>query len=133
LGLLPHIAHQLRSPSNEFHFAVLTSGFTAVTNKFVIEALQDTRKFLEEGQIQMVGYSDFFMTGYKLKWDKDVYHYLTKVAAGESRERKRGLSHRIVRAIVEIFEVRNLDELYKAIDDILDKLKNSYDGEKNPP
>jgi glucosamine-6-phosphate deaminase len=132
LGLLPHITHQLRSPTNQFHFAVLTSGFTAVTNKFVIEALEDTKRFLDEGQIQMVEYSDFFSVGYKLKWDKDVYHYLTKVAAGEFQERRRGLSHRIIRAIVEIYKVKNILQLRDAINEILIILKNSYDGEKNP-
>ena len=38
-GLLPHIAHQVRSHTNELHFAILTSGFTAVTNKFVRSSL----------------------------------------------------------------------------------------------
>jgi glucosamine-6-phosphate deaminase len=132
LGLLPHITHQLRSPTNEFHFAVLTSGFTAVTNKFVIQALEDTKRFLDEGQIQMVEYPDFFSIGYKLKWDKDVYHYLTKVAAGELQERRRGLSHRIVRAIVDIYKVKNISQLRDSINEILTILRKSYDGEKNP-
>lgn len=133
LGMLPHITHQLRSPSNEFHFAVLTSGFTAVTNKFVIDALNDTMKFLDEGQIQMVDYPDFFQVGYKLKWDKDVSHYLNKVAAGEVQERRRGLCHRIVRAVVDIYKIENVDQLWEKVRDILNILQNSYDGEKNPP
>ncbi|HCH45045.1 MAG TPA: glucosamine-6-phosphate isomerase, partial [Algoriphagus sp.] len=37
LGILPHITNQLHEPSNEAHFSVLTSGFTAVTNTFVID------------------------------------------------------------------------------------------------
>lgn len=133
LGLLPHITHQLRSPSNQFHFSVLTSGFTAVTNQFVIDALSDTKNFLEEGEIQMVEYPDFFKSGYKFKWDKDVYHFLTKVASGEHQERRRGLAHRIIRAIVDIYKVKNNEQLRDAINEILTILKNSYDGEKNPP
>jgi glucosamine-6-phosphate deaminase len=133
LGLLPHIAHHFSEPSNEFHFAVLTSGFTAVTNHFVIEALEETSKLIEQGQIQMILYPDFFKQGYKFKWDKDVYHYLTKVAGGEESERKRGLSHRIVRALVDIYEIKNRNQLRDTISEIISILRKSYDGEKNDP
>jgi glucosamine-6-phosphate deaminase len=133
LGLLPHIAHHFSEPSNEFHFAVLTSGFTAVTNRFVIEALDDTYKLIEQGQIQMILYPDFFKQGYKFKWDKDVYHYLTKVAGGEESERKRGLSHRIVRALVDIYEIKNRNQLRDTISELISILSKSYDGEKNDP
>ncbi|RLD78220.1 MAG: glucosamine-6-phosphate isomerase, partial [Bacteroidetes bacterium] len=128
LGILPHINRQLRSASNEFHFAVLTSGFTAVTNSFIIDALRDTKKFLDLDKIEMIKYKDFFNTGYKYKWDKDVYHYLNKVAAQDKVGQKRGLCHRIVRAIVEIYDVNDKDELRYTINDIIAILKRSYDG-----
>ena len=133
LGILPHIHRIMREESNKSIFSVLTSGFTAVTNKFVIDALTDAKKFIEKGQIQMLKYPDFFESGYKYKWDKDVYHYLIKIASSEQTEQRRGLSHRIVRAIVQIFEVKNIDQLRDQIDEILAILRNSYDGEKNPP
>jgi len=133
LGLLPHINHQLREVSNKFNFAVLTSGFTAVTNSFVKEALADTKKFLEAGQVQMVEFADFFDIGFKYKWDKDVYHYLNKVAAGEPHELRRGLCHRLVRSLVEIYEIKNKSQLRDTINEILSILNKSYDGEKNPP
>jgi glucosamine-6-phosphate deaminase len=133
LGILPHISHQLRSASNHFYFTVLTSGFTAVTNSFLLESLRDTRKFLEAGKIEMTRYSDFFESGYRYKWDKDVYHYLNKVAAMDKVGQRRGLCHRIVRNIVELSGVRNVDELMYQIDEFIGLLHRSYDGEKNPP
>ena len=133
LGMLPHIAHQLREPSNEFHFTVLTSGFTAVTNSFIKVALQETREFMRQGRIEMIKYPDFFTGGYQFKWDKDVYHYLNKVASLDTEGQKRGLSHRMVRAIVDIYRIRNEEELMDRIYDILNKINQSYDGEKNPP
>jgi len=132
LGILPHINRQLRDASNEFHFAVLTSGFTAVTNSFVTEVLQDTKKFLDVGEIEMVKYDDFFNTGFKYKWDKDVSHYLNKVAAQDKRGQRRGLCHRVVRAIVEVYKVNDNDELRYTINDIIAILNRSYDGQKNP-
>lgn len=133
LGILPYITNHIGEPSNKFQFAVLTSGFTAVTNRFMIELLKDTKKFLDQDLIQMVKFADFFEVGYKLKSDKDVYHYLNKVASGEEFERRRGVCHRLVRALVETYKVRNIDHLRDVINEVLVVLKNSYDGEKNPP
>lgn len=133
LGILPHVHRVSRNETNKSHFAVLTSGFTAVTNEFVLDVLEDTKNFLSTGLIEMVQYPDFFKEGYKLKWDKDVYHYLTKIASGEPQERRRGLCHRVVRAIVDIFKLGNENDLKIKIDDLIINLKNSYSGEKNSP
>jgi glucosamine-6-phosphate deaminase len=133
LGILPVIAEHARNKTNKFHFSVMTSGFNAVTNKFVIEALIDTKRFMDQGLIQMINYPDFFEVGYKLKRDKDVYHYLTKVAAGEPDQLRRGLCHRVVRAVTEIYGVKSISHLRDTINDILSILKKSYDGEKNMP
>ncbi len=132
LGLLPHIHRLLRNETNKASFSILTSGFTAVTNSFVIRALTDAKKFLEEGLVQMTNYPDFFDSGYRHKWDKDIYHYLIKVASGEPYELRRGLSHRIVRALVEIYTIKSTGQLWDTIEDVLSYLRKSYDGEKNP-
>lgn len=132
LGILPHITNQLHEPTNEAHFSVLTSGFTAVTNTFVIDTLLHTKKLLDEGKIQMVNFDDFFEVGYNLKTDKDVYHYLTNVASENADARKRGLSHRVVRALVTVWGVKNKAQLRETINDVISILRNSYDGEKNP-
>lgn len=132
LGILPHITNQLNEPTNEAHFSVLTSGFTAVTNTFVIHTLQQTKRFLDEGRIQMVDFEDFFEVGYSLKTDKDVYHFLTNVASEEPEERERGLCHRVVRALVIVFGVKSKTKLRETINEVISILRNSYDGEKNP-
>lgn len=133
LGILPYITQQLREYTNEAHFAVLTSGFTAVTNSFVIESLRKTLNLLAIGEIQMIKYPDFFTSGYKLKTDKDIYHFLTNVAAENPAERQRGLCHRLVRAMVHIFGVSDYNGLVLKMKSVIETLKNSYDGEKNPP
>jgi len=102
-----------------------------VTNTFIIHALTDILQFMGEGRIQMINYPDFFESGYKFKWDKDVYHYLNKVASGEPHERRRGFSHRMVRAIVEIYDVQDISSLRSKVRDVIRELRSSYDGEKN--
>ncbi|MBE0655710.1 MAG: PIG-L family deacetylase, partial [Bacteroidales bacterium] len=133
LGILPHIHRLSREESNNAHYAVLTSGFTAVTNSFLVKVMEETLDFLKISKIQMVNYPDFFKSGYKYKWDKDVYHYLNKAASGEPHERRRGLCHRAVRALVEIYRVNSIKSLEETIHSIISRLKESYDGQKNPP
>ena len=133
LGIMPSTNRQSRQASNEMHFSVLTSGFTAVTNSFLKDLMNDTKDLISKGQIEMVNYPDFFTDGFKYKWDKDIYHYLDNIAARNEDEKRRGVCHRAVRAIVEIWKVKSKDDLRDAIYDILSTLNRSYDGSKNPP
>jgi len=131
LGINPHIHRLSREETNTNYFSVLTSGFTAVTNDFVIKALEDTIYFLNKGEMQMTNYPDFFESGYKLKRDKDANHHLLKVASGEDCELRRGLAHRIVRDMVGLYKLKSVDQLRNEINSIINILKKSYDGEVN--
>ena len=131
LGMMPHIIHLVREPSNRHIFANMTSGFTSVTNDFLIKALKKTLFFLENERIGMVTYPDFFSKGYKFKWDKDVYHYLDRIADNDINGQQRGLSHRIVRSIVEIFSIKNKKQLSHQLKTIINELGRCYEGEKN--
>lgn len=133
LGYLPHIVHLIRSPLNTHHFAVLTSGFTSVSNNYLYRVLLKTKEFLHQGKIQMTQYPDFFKNGYLHKWDKDVFHYLDRVASNNKTGQMRGLSHRVVRALIEIYSIGNMGELFKKIEEIIAYIRKCYDGEKNTP
>ncbi len=133
LGINPHIHRLMRNETNSNFFSILTSGFTAVTNKFVIDALEDAKLFLDKGQMTMTRYPDFFESGYQHKRDKDVNHYLLKVASGEEYELRRGLAHRMVRDMVGLYGLKSIDQLRDQINSIIMVLKRSYDGEINTP
>ena len=133
LGIMPSTNRQSRDASNELHFSVLTSGFTAVTNRFLLELLNDTKDLISNDKIQMVNYADFFKDGYKYKWDKDIYHYLDNIAAQNNDEKRRGVCHRAIRAMVSIWNIKSKDELRDVIYEIISTLNKSYDGSKNPP
>ena len=72
LGIMPYANRQLRDASNEFHFSVLTSGFTSVINQYLIDLLTETLSLISKGKIEMIRFPDFFEDGYKYKWDKDI-------------------------------------------------------------
>jgi glucosamine-6-phosphate deaminase len=133
LGIFPAIIPQLREITNKFHFSVLTSGFTAVTNNMLLQLLNETMYLISINKIQMLRYDDFFESGYKFKWDKDVSHYLDKVADKDEAGKYRGVCHRIVRAMVDIYKLKSKDELIGQIQKNIDLINESYNGEKNPP
>lgn len=133
LGIFPIITANLRVASNEFHFAVLTSGFTAVTNKLLQNLLEETLSLIKQGLIQMIKYPDFFEQGYKFKFDKDVSHYLDKIAARDEAGKMRGICHRLTRVMVEIYGLKSKKDLVERIEKNIELLKSSYSGEKNPP
>ena len=132
LGIFPKITHDIRKDSNKLHFSVLTSGFTAVTNAMIIRLLEATLNLIKAGGIKMIEYPDFYERGYKFKWDKDVNHFLNKVADDDEEGKMVGVCHRMVRSIVEIHGVKSTEELIQEITNNIETLKASYDGEKNP-
>ena len=111
LGIMPFINHQLRSPLNQVHFAIMTSGYHSVTDEFLLEALQDTLNYLHQGRIQMVLYPDFFESGYRFKQVKDIYHYLDNVARRDPDEMRRGFCHRILRDAVGLWQLKSVDDI----------------------
>ena len=133
LGMLPHVIQQLRQPGNHFHFSVLTSGFTSVTNDLIKDILENILVLMDKGQVQMLKYPDFFKEGYRYKFDKDVNHFLNKVAERDEYGKQRGLAHRMVRNMVSLYDIKSKDELIAKINELINKISSFYDGEKNPP
>ncbi len=133
LGIFPCIIPQLRTHSNKFHFSILTSGFTAVTNHMLQNLLQETLNLINQGKIQMLEYPDFFVQGFNYKFDKDVSHYLDKIAARDEKGKLRGICHRITRVMVEIYNLKSIKGLTDQLEKNIELLKSSYSGEKNPP
>ncbi|MGB8491002.1 MAG: hypothetical protein WCE64_08080 [Bacteroidales bacterium] len=133
LGIFPNIIHQLRERSNRFHFAVMTSGFTAVTNHLLQHLLESTLRLIRQGKIEMLRYPDFFEKGFQYKFDKDVSHYLNKIAANDEKGKLRGLCHRLTRVMVRIYSLSSERELVEQLEKNIELLRSSYSGEKNPP
>tara|TARA_Y100000741_G_scaffold2820_1_gene2292 strand:- start:102 stop:1436 length:1335 start_codon:yes stop_codon:yes gene_type:complete len=133
LGMMPHVMHLMREKTNTHHFVNMTSGFTSVTNGYLIEVLESTLVLLKKNNIQMIEYSNFFKEGFNLKCDKDVYHYLDALAQNNIEEQKRALAHRMVRSLIKIFKVDKISSLTEKVCSVITELKNYYDGQKNSP
>jgi glucosamine-6-phosphate deaminase len=133
LGIFPCIIPQLRIHSNKFYFSVFTSGFTSVSNSLLQDLLKKTLKLIREGSIGMLKYPDFFEAGYKFKFQKDVSHYLDKIAANDEEGKIRGICHRITRSMVGIYNLKSVQELTHQICRNIELLETSYSGKKDSP
>ena len=51
LAYLPYITHLVRTPLNKHHFSYMTSGFTAVTNSFMLNLMENLLTFLNSGYL----------------------------------------------------------------------------------
>lgn len=128
LGIMPFINRQLRSPNNDVHFAIMTSGYHSVTDEFLKEALRDTLDLMRDGLIQMVNYPDFFEKGYLFKYEKDIHHYLDNVARKNPHEMRRGFCHRILRDAVEIWHLKSVEEVESRFEE---EIRNLDEGRPN--
>ena len=131
LGMMPHVMHLMREKTNTHHFVNMTSGFTSVTNSYLIEVLESTLGLIKNKKIQMIEYSNFFDKGFILKCDKDVYHYLDALAQNNIEEQKRALAHRMVRSFIKIFNIDKITSLLEKVSLVLIELRSYYDGQKN--
>ena len=52
------------------------------------------------------------------------------IAGNDIYQQKRGMSHRLVRALIEIYGVSSKSELITLIEKVTDEINNYYDGEK---
>lgn len=130
LGIMPFINRQLRSATNQVHFAIMTSGYHSVTDDFLRKALEDTLDYLHQGRVQMVRYPDFFDQGFRYKYEKDVHHYLDNVARGNTDEMRRGFCHRIMRDAVGLWHLKTVEEVEARFQTEIQNLQN---GMPNSP
>ena len=123
LGIMPLISRQLREPSNEVHFAIMTSGYHSVTDEFLLKAMEDTLDYLHQGRIQMVHYPDFFDQGYRFKQEKDIHHYLDNVARKNPDEMRRGFCHRILRDAVGLWRLKSVEDIEARFETEIENLR----------
>jgi glucosamine-6-phosphate deaminase len=78
LAYFPLLHHLVRSERNYNHFCYLTSGFTSVTNHYVLQRLNSLRDHLRDGSLMLA------MTADELGRDdaryKEIYGYLNAIA-----------------------------------------------------
>jgi len=131
LGYLPYINHLVRTPLNNHHFAYLTSGFTAVTNYYMLRLFKDLLNNLNNKSFYnkfQEGYFDPNNNGGK---DRDVACYLDGVASHSATLQKEAVSRRLVRNVIEIYEEDNPIYLKDRVEELINYFETQYPGKKD--
>lgn len=133
LGYLPYVVRNIRKASNSHHFATFTSGFTAVTNSYMLDLCRRMEYALEKGLYHFDlhlsrGYFDPAHDRYR---NRDVWKYLDGVAARSESLKEEGELRRFLRNLIAIFEDFDLDNLTDRVSELVSYFETQYPGKKD--
>jgi glucosamine-6-phosphate deaminase len=133
LGYLPFIVRHVREHSTRHYFATLTSGFTAVTNLFMLRQCRKLRHYIHSSaflELEAVGYFD---PANEIFRNRDVWQYLDGVAAGSRSMKDDGEMRRLYRNLVELYDEMDRQILEDRIDELINYFETQYPGKKDLP
>ena len=131
LGFWPYMVHLVRDPKNKHYFNYMTSGFTAVTNKYVLELLESLNRHIDTPNFQRLMEENYFEPENDIFKNQDVYHYLDGVASNSRYIKEEAESRRLLRNLVYIFEEDSLEHLKDRIKEMINYFKTQYPGKKD--
>jgi glucosamine-6-phosphate deaminase len=132
LGYLPSIIRHVRDASNTHYFACLTSGFTAVTNLFMLERLRWADAFLDCDEYQYLLRQGYFSPDNELDRNRDVWQFLDGVASHNVDMRNEGIARRAVRDIITLYEVSETSAIREKLRELMQYFETQYPGSKDP-
>ena len=133
LGYLPLINHLVRNANNKHFFATLTSGFTAVTNSYMLELLKDLKYHLNKNGFKKRFSEKYFEPSFMEGKNKDVNLYLDGVGGHHGTIKQEAICRRLVRNLIEVYEENNLDKIKDRINELIEYFSTQYPGKKDIP
>jgi len=131
LGCLPFIVRHTREPSTRHYFATLTSGFTAVTNAFMLRQCKSLRSFIESEAFTELEAQGYFDPADIIQRNRDVWQYLDGVAGNSRSMRADGEMRRLYRNLVEIYDEKDRQTLKDRIAELISYFETQYPGKKD--
>lgn len=132
LGCLPLIVRHMREHSTRHCFAALTSGFTAVTNHFMLRQCDKLLEFIETPMFAALAPEGYFDPGHAAFRNGDVWHYLDGVAAGRRSMQDEGEMRRLYRNLVDVFGEKDAERIEDRVEELIDYFETAYPGKKDP-
>jgi len=132
LGYFAQVVRHFRRHSNTHHFVTLTSGFTAVTNEFMLGQMGNLLRFLGDSEFRILIEEGYFAKTHPTDRNRDVWQYLDGVAARSEHEKAEGCARRMLRNLVELFDDSFLDNAEIRISELEDYFATVYPGKKDP-
>ncbi len=131
LAYLPYITHLVRTPLNKHHFSYMTSGFTAVTNSFMLNLIENLLSFLNSGIFAKRFSENYFNRQNIDGKNRDVMLYLDGVAGHSRTLQNEALARRLLRNIMEVYEEESLIYLKDRVNELINYFRTQYPGKKD--
>ena len=131
LGYLPWIVRHTRLASNTHYFACLTSGFTAVTNKFMNQKLDYLEHFINTQEFVQLMQDGYFEPDNIVGRNRDVWQYLDGVAANSGTMKRNGIARRLLRDLIAVYDEFDLGNLKDRIIELKSYFETQYPGKKD--
>ena len=135
LGYMPFVVRTIRDHSNTHHFATLTSGFTSVTNDYMLRLCREMKSTIDEDRF---GFSKLLEDGYfspeaEQYEDYDVLRYLDGIAAEDEDLRLEGTMRRFLRNLIRVFDELEPRDLRERVEELINYFETQYPGKKDLP
>jgi glucosamine-6-phosphate deaminase len=130
LAYFPLLHHLVRSPNNENYFVYCTSGFTAVTNFYVTERLENLQRLITSGHIGD-GENIDHLADYANAQD-DITGYLNGIALQDMELQHFHISRRLTRLFLDHLKVKDLNKVAKYVGELILQLKGIEPGRSEP-
>ena len=131
LGYLPYLVRLMRQSTNKHYFNYLTSGFNAVTNRYMYDLFQQLKWFMSKPEFKELSESHYFDPVNQLGRNRDVFLYLDGVAGYSQILKEEAQSRRLLRNMIEIFEEDSFNNLSNRVDELLNYFATQYPGKKD--
>lgn len=132
LGYLPYIVRNMRDASNNHHFVTLTSGFTAVTNQFMLAQLEGLERWIDSPEFLALYREDYFDADSQQGRNRDIWQYLDGIAARNDEMRAEGAARRLLRNLMEVYDESNLSAIRDRMTELKHYFHSVYPGRKDP-
>lgn len=130
LAYFPLVHHLVRSPNNENFFVYCTSGFTAVTNFYVIERLENLQALILSDRI--VDNQELNRLADYGNAQDDITGYLNGIALQDTDLQHFHISTRLTRLFLNHFKTNDLGKVASKVGELITKLKGIEPGRSEP-
>ncbi|HJZ41130.1 MAG TPA: hypothetical protein VJ203_12240 [Bacteroidales bacterium] len=130
LAYFPLVHHLVRSPNNENFFVYCTSGFTAVTNFYVIERLENLQALILSDRI--VDNQELNRLADYRNAQDDITGYLNGIALQDTDLQHFHISTRLTRLFLNHLKTNDLGKLASQVGELITRLKGIEPGRSEP-
>ncbi len=132
LGYLASVVRHGRDPANTHHFACMTSGFTAVTNQYLLRKLAQLRDWIDTPAFEALRAEDYFRPDNDKGRQRDVWQFLDGVAGKNAAMMAEAEARRQLRDLVTVFEEQAFGSIKNRAHEVIHYLESEYPGKKDP-